>query len=548
MTGLRAVLVAFAVASCGVAAQAFDPPSPSPSSSPAPEISSEPSPAESASPGGLPLPPVSSPVPTFGPSPSPSPTAAPVALETSSATVPLGHQVRVRVLSPPSGILLLTVSDPNIAQAVFDPIGHTLGLTGLHAGSATITARDQFGQTAALTITVKPYAGRSGANAAVTITGDPASSSFVAEMAAAAAARVAYPVKGATVVAPPSGVTDAHALAANDTIDVHVPLAILGPDLYPYRQTVTVTVKNLAQPRMPPKFVMVSDYPETITENGTLFYSDVNYDEPARLLYYHYAAAGAPLRRVLVKVQNNGVVSSLIQLTAGIGGPDSNVLQVGHESTKRFLREEAAGEGQIFEVPPHATINIVDQLLPAVSLVTGLMHVRVVEGDGVRIAVVVQDASDSPVGPISDTLLSSAVRHARGVYQVPDFFYDESYTIGDAPTVLNIGKLPLPNLVEGEVLGGDYGVKQSATVTLLNPGSEDARVGMWFEPRGGRATGTFVIDGDLVEVHATNPGAFAMLRSFAVPAHGYRLVDVVTMPEGGSSYPVNLLFSSNAPN
>ena len=68
------------------------------------------------------------------------------------------------------------------------------------------------------------------------------------------------------------------------------------------------------------------------------------------------------LRRVLVKVQNNGIVSSLIAMTAGIGGPDSNVLLVGHESTKRFLRQEAMGEGQIFEVPPHATINIVDQL------------------------------------------------------------------------------------------------------------------------------------------------------------------------------------------
>jgi hypothetical protein len=545
-TGLGAVLVAFFVISCGVASLAFDPPSAPPS--PAPEFSIEPSPSTSESPAGLPLPPVTSPVPTLAPSPSPSPTPAPVALETSTATVPLGHEARVRVLSPASGILLLTVSDPNVAQAVFDSIDRTLDLTGLHAGSATVTAQDQFGQTATLTIAVQPYAGRTAAAAAVTITGDPASSSFVAEMAAAAAVRVAYPTKGANVDAPPSGITDARELPANDTIDVHVPVSITGPNLYPYRQTVTVTVNNLAQPRMPPKFVMVSDFPETITENGTLFYSDVNYDEPARLMYYHYAAAGAPMRRVLVKVQNNGVVSSLIQLTAGIGGPDSNVLQVGHESTKRFLREEAAGEGQIFEVPPHATINIVDQLLPPLSLVTGLMHVRVVEGDGVRIAVVVQDALDSPVGPISDTLLSSAVRHARGVYEVPDFYYDESYTIGDAPTVLNIGKLPLPNLVEGEVLGGDYGVKQSASVTLLNPGDADARVGMWFEPRGGRATGTFVIDGDLVEVHATNPGAFAMLRSFTVPAHGFRLVDVVTMPEGGSSYPVNLLFSSNAPN
>jgi hypothetical protein len=453
-----------------------------------------------------------------------------VSLETQAVTLPLGHQARVRVVSPPSGILLLSASNAGVAQAIFNSIDRTIDLTGLHAGSTTVTVQDQFGQTASLAVSVEPYAGKASASTSVTITGDPASASFVSEMAAAAAARVAYPVAGARIDAPPSGVSDARALPADDTTVVHVPLSITGPSLFPYRQSIAVTVVNVAQPHVPPKFVLVSDFPETITEDGTLFYADVNFDAPARLLYYHYAAAGAPLRRVLVKVQNNGV------------------LMVGHESTKRFLREEAAGEGEIFEVPPHATINIVDQFLPAQSLVSGLMQVRVVDGDGVRLAVVVQDAADSPIEPISDTLLSSAVRHARGIYEVPDFFYDESYTAGDAPTVLNIGKLPLPNLVRGEVLGGDYGVKQSASVTLLNPGNADAQVGMWLEPRGGRATGTFLVDGELVEVHATNPGVFALVRSFAVPARGYRRVDVVTMPEGGSSYPVNLLFSSNAPN
>ena len=169
------------------------------------------------------------------------------------------------------------------------------------------------------------------------------------------------------------------------------------------------------------------------------------------------------------------------------------------------------------------------------------------QGDGVRLAIVVQEAADSPVEPISDTLLSSAVQHARGVYQVPDFTYDEEYTVGDPPTVLSIGKLPLPNLVQGQVLGGDYGVKQSATVTLVNDGDSAANVGMWLEPRGGRATATFLIDGALTEIHATDPGAFAHVRSFAVPAHGYQRIDVVTMPEGGSSYPVNVLFSSTQP-
>jgi len=475
-------------------------------------------------------------------------TPAPVTLGSASSTLPLGHIARILVVSPPSGILTLTVSDPNVASAIFNGIDRTIDVTGLHPGTATITASDRYGQTATLSVTVQPYAGKAAPSTSVTITGNPASADFVADMAAQAALRVTYPIQGGRVSAPATGVADARTLEADNTAVVHVPVSITGAGLYPYNQTVAVSVVNLAQPHVDPKFLLVSDVPETITENGTLFYADVNYDEPARLLYYHYADRGAPLRRVTVKVQNNGLVSSLIQLTAGVAGPDPNVLAVGHASTMRFLKQEANGEGQIFEVPPHATLNVIEQLLPPVSLVSGLMEVRVVEGDGVRIAVVVQDASDSPVEPISETLLSSAVRHSRGVYEVPDFSYDEAYTVGDDPTVLHIGKLPLPNLVQGEVLGGDYGVKQSATVTLLNTGDMGASVGMWIQPRGGRATATFLIDGELVEMKATDPGRFALVRTFPVPARGFRRVEIVTMPEGGSSYPANVLFSSNAPN
>ena len=278
-----------------------------------------------------------------------------------------------------------------------------------------------------------------------------------------------------------------------------------------------------------------------------MFFADVNFDEPARLLYYHYSGSQSASRRVLVKVQNNGIDQSFLQLIAGIAGPDPNVLSVGHDSTQRFLVHEAAGRRPDLRSTAHATLNVVDQLLPPGTLVTGLMQLRVVSGDGVRVAVVVQDADQTPIEPISDTLLSSAVNHARGVYQVPEFDYDESYTVGGDPATLSIGKLPLPNLVQGEVLGGDYGVKQSATITLLNPQAEAQRVGMWFEPRGGRATGTFLIDGRLVQLHPVDAARPALVRVFTVPAHGYRRMGIVTMPEGGSSYPVRVTFSADPP-
>jgi hypothetical protein len=504
--------------------------------------SPQPSPAESAPPAG-PEPTVLPSMPTITP---PPPSPQPVVFTIPSIIVQLGKTSAVHVDSPPSGILMLTGFDPQIVRATFNAVDRAVDVTGLHTGSTTITATDQDGLSAALAVRVQILAGRVADTARATITGNPAGPDFVTEAAVAAVRAVAYPDAAARLSINAAAVSDAHTLASDNVAVVHVPVSIAGEGMLTLQKTVAVTVTNIAQPRLAPRFLLVSDFPETLTENGTLFYADVNPDAPARLLYYHYAKK-PETRRVIVKVQNNGVESSLVQLIAGVAGPDSNVLAAGHLATRRYLEREAANEGQIFEVPPHATLNVLDQSMPPETLITGVMQLRVVSGDGVRVALVALDAGDPPVLPISDTLLRSAVRHARGVYNVPDFFYDETYTIGDAATVLTIGKLPLPNLVQGEVLGGDYGVKQSATITLLNPGSTDARVGMWFEPRGGRATGTFIIDGQLLQIHAVDPGHDELLQSFIVPAGGYHQFSVTSMPEGGSSYPVNVIISSTPP-
>lgn len=483
------------------------------------------------------------PVPVSLPTVPPSP--APVIVEPTALRVLLGHQVSAHLLSPPSGIVFLSGFDENVVRAIFNPVDRTIDILGLHPGSTQVTIAGENELRAVLGVTVQVAAGKADATTAINITGHPASAEFVAEMAEQAALSVAYPLPGAIVnIGSPE---DAGELAPDRRAIVHVPLDITGQNYFSYHQTVAVRITNLAQPQAAPRFMLVSDYPETITEEGTLFYSDVTFDKPARLLYYHYAPSGAPLRRVLVKVANTGDDSSVLELISGIAGPYTDILGVGHEATRRFLVHNAAGEGEVFEVPPRATINVIDQLLPANNLVCGLMQMRVMSGPGVRVAVVVQDAASVPTEPISETLLSSAVKHSRGIYQIPEFFYDESYVVGDAPTMLSIGKLPLPNLVQGEVLGGDYGVLQSADVNLLNPTGEAADVGLWFEPRGGRATGTLFINDDLVQLHPVDPMKDALVRRFTVPAHGFVHVSILTMPEGGSAYPVNLLFSSSPP-
>jgi hypothetical protein len=96
-------------------------------------------------------------------------------------------------------------------------------------------------------------------------------------------------------------------------------------------------------------------------------------------------------------------------------------------------------------------------------------------------------------------------------------------------------------MLEGEALAGDYGVMQSITLTIVNRFNNPAPIALYASPRGGRATGTYLIDRVLVQSHAANPYAHYILRQYNVPAHGFIRVQITTMPEGGSSYPLSLI-------
>jgi hypothetical protein len=68
------------------------------------------------------------------------PSPVPVVLEQQSAYLILGRSVSIHVQSPPSGIVILSGFDPAIVRAIFNPIDHTIDLTGLRTGATTVTA------------------------------------------------------------------------------------------------------------------------------------------------------------------------------------------------------------------------------------------------------------------------------------------------------------------------------------------------------------------------------------------------------------------------
>ena len=513
-----------------------------PSSSPAaaPASAAPPGELSTLTPGGVaPSPAAALPVPS--PEPSQTPTQPPIIVDPPAAGVMFGGTETLH-LSQVLGTFTVTVANPAIVDVSLDQDARTITLAGKMVGSTVMTVRDQRGLTRDVPVRVAYAAGSIPSTASIRITGRPATPIFVRGEALAAALRGVVMRPGADASAA-RDINLTAPLRVDDVTTLDIPLIVQGDGLITVQGTTRVRVENFAQPGIPPKSLLVSDFPETLKQNGILFSADLTAKEAERFLYFHYNPPAQPDRRIVLLAQNKSPEPALVQFIEGIAGPEANEAEVGHLSTQRFLVRLAQNEGRVVMVPANSSMALLSQELPAKSVVSGLMQLHEIAGAPLHLSLVAQNADDPVDGPIpTSALLVGDQPHARGVYPIPEFYFDYSYDAGGDDLEIPIGQIPLPNLVQGQTLAGDYGVLQSVTIRLINNDRHNAReIALYANPRGGRATGTFIIDRVLVQAHAMAPFSTYKLRQYTIPPDSYVRTEIVTMPEGGSSYPLRLI-------
>ena len=531
--------VAFALAALCAGAGGADPQTPPATAVPATAAPAGATPLPS---GVTPLPSGATPPPGETPVPYETPTPPPILVDPAAAGVQPGESQTLRVMQE-LGNITVTVANPAIADATVDETERTVTVVGKTVGSTTLTVRDERGLTRDVAVRVAYPAGTIPNATFARVTGRPATQAFLREAALAAALKSVVPRPGATAVATLDSINVAAPLKVDDVTFVDVPVILQGDQYFTVQGTVRVRIENFAQPPIPPASLLVSDYPETLKENGTLFTADLTAKSAERFLYFHYNPAAQPDRRIVLRVQNTASQPALVQFIMGQGGPDANEMAVGHQATQRFLVRLAQNEGTVVLVPPNSTVTLSDQSLPARNVVSGLMQLHEIEGPPLHLALVAQNL-DAPLdGSIgSADLLEGGHPHARGIYPIPEFFFDYSYDAEGPDLEIPIGQIPLPNLVRGQTLAGDYGVLQSVTIRMVNNDRHNSReIALYASPRGGRATGSFVIDRVLVQAHGMAPYGHYKLRQYTIPPGSFVRTDIVTMPEGGSSYPLRLI-------
>ena len=475
--------------------------------------------------------------------PSATPTQPPIVVTPASADVPVGSTQVLHVMSV-LGSIAVRVQNAAIVDAAVDQPAQTITLSGKAPGATALVITDQRGLSATIPVRVAYNAGSIADAASIRITGDPASAQFVKEEAVAAARSLAAPRPGAQVVASTDEILLSQPLAQDDVTAVSVPVLLQGEQYFTVEGTTHVRVENLAAPKIDPISLMVSDFPERLTANGELFASDLTRAQPSRFLYFHYNPAGEPDRRIVLRAENRSTEPAIVQFISGIGGPSSNEMAVGHDASRRFLERLVQNEGRIIVIPGKGAPNIAAQLLPAKMVVCNVLQLRVLNGSVVHLTLFAQNAADSPEEPLANaTLLQGDRPHARGVYGIPEFHYSRLWNVDDPYLELPLGQIPLPEKLNGLALSGDYGVVQSFVIKVQNPGGRPQPIAIYENPRGGRATGTYLIDGTLIQSHQVPPFSRYKVRQYVVPARGFVRVTIVTMPEGGSSYPLRLVFA-----
>ncbi|HEY1977060.1 MAG TPA: pilus assembly protein N-terminal domain-containing protein [Candidatus Baltobacteraceae bacterium] len=538
---LAALAIVLAAFFATARAQQSPPPVPGPTYSPFPT----PPPSGTPLPNAVPATPGAVPetLPSPSATPTSTPTAPPIVVSPAALQVPVGTSQRISVGSALAPIAA-SVHNPALADVAVDQSSQTVTVTGKTPGATVVTVSDARGLTRDVGITVAYYAGSIAPRIAVQLTGDPASEAFVRDEVATSVRHVAQPRPGAQVVVGPDDVPFHGTLAQDDVASFDVPLLLQGTNYIEVDGTTHVDVQNVAVPRISPDSLMVSDYPERLTENGTLFASDLHHEKPSRFLYFHYNPPGQPERRIVLRAENTSSEPAIVQFISGSGGPGPNEMQVGHDATKAFLTAAVENQGRLVAISGNTSVNLAEQDLPPGDIVCNLLQLRVLSGSDVKLTLFAQDAGDSPYVALTNTdLLEDTHKHARGVYPIPEFHYATQWNVNGEYLELPIGQIPLPNDLQGEALAGDYGVLQSFVVTVQNPTTSPQAIAIYENPRGGRATGTYLIDGVLVQSHQVPPFSRYKVRQYVVPARGFVRITIVTTPEAGSSYPLRLVLA-----
>ncbi len=473
----------------------------------------------------------------------------PATIQLSTTTVNLNPAqqqiVTVTGATPPLQIAL----DRKLVTVTADPSGTALTITAAQAtGSDTLHVTDATGASADIAVRVAFNAGTIVGQTTLTVTGNPADPAWLAQAVAGWVTRLTQALPGATVrigtVSPPAA-----PLLPDQSAQFVVPVQIGGGAQY-FDQTgsTTVTVNNQRLAPVSPALLFYDDDPEHITQDGVLFRGSLSVAQPTRLYFYHDVAAGP--RRLVVALRANSADTTSLQLVAALPSP-GGVPAVGQALTDAFLPIKTQNEGVVLDLSRGEPYILADVPMTADQTAAGIADIRVLSGGPVEVTVLAVSPGVDPRTLLDGPLLPDDTHHRTGVFALDPGYGAATLTFsaGGEDAMQIIPDAALRN-VDPSSKGrddGDYGVVHTIDLTLNNPGTTPAVAYFFFQPPGKIASGTFLIDGQIIDVGCVRLPSNYQVTSFnLLPGQTYHTV-VQTMVNGGSFLPIEVGVTATPP-
>ncbi|MGH7659573.1 MAG: hypothetical protein ACRENA_01475, partial [Vulcanimicrobiaceae bacterium] len=187
------------------------------------------------------------------------------------------------------------------------------------------------------------------------------------------------------------------------------------------------------------------------------------------------------------------------------------------------------------------------------ELVAGEVDMRVLMGGPVNVSVIAFPAGEQLSKYVNAPLAPRDGHNRSGAFNLAGFGAQTlAYTVGGPDTATTYGgRDTAPPNVEPGSLGhdwGDYGVTHRFAVNIDNPTDAPQIVYLYEKPSGGSSINMFVVDGQVRQMGCARVPQRYEIVHYEVAPHAQIASTVVTMTDGGSSYPLEVGLTQTAPN
>lgn len=323
-----------------------------------------------------------------------------------------------------------------------------------------------------------------------------------------------------------------------------VPVEIWGSGYRTVRGNVIVMIENIKVEGFNRADAMfISNSPESFPTSGELLRGTFKHGSSSRFMIHH-RNADSKEHRLIFFVRNSTDEPALLRVVGDIFDPWPEAMIAGHHATLRFHRAVRNGVGYLIEIPAGKYATLRSVTLKHDEVGSGLCEIQVLRGKGVDFSIRAQDMymGDAYVG---QHIGNPNTKRAHGEYATPYKEVAADFTVGDKWTFVSLGNDYLQAVsTPSPPLHGNYGVTYDITLNVTNPFDTEEQLEFVFAPAGGTALGSFYIDGKQFVVKHTRAGETPTIAKVDIGPKEKKVIQIETLPESGSFYPVKLIMRS----